>query len=56
VILTQLRLLQKPKDNKDWMKMSKADWDKLENEAEGPGEPWKVCVCACVRECVRACV
>jgi len=25
----------------NWNKMTKADWDRLEQEAEGPGEPWK---------------
>jgi len=29
------------KPRKPWNKMTKADWDRLEQEAEGPGEPWK---------------
>jgi len=32
----------KSKPKKPWNKMTKADWDRLEQEAEGPGEPFKM--------------
>eukprot|EP00802_Teleaulax_amphioxeia_P010379 Tamp_10406.p1 GENE.Tamp_10406~~Tamp_10406.p1 ORF type:complete len:210 (+),score=34.39 Tamp_10406:256-885(+) len=38
------------KGKPDWKKMTKADWDRLEQEAEGPGEPWKPPGCALTRE------
>jgi len=32
---------EEKKPKKPWNKMTKADWDRLEREAEGPGEPYK---------------
>mmetsp|Transcript_44894 Transcript_44894/g.105335 ORF Transcript_44894/g.105335 Transcript_44894/m.105335 type:complete len:211 (+) Transcript_44894:81-713(+) len=32
---------EEKKPRKPWNKMTKEDWDRLEREAEGPGEPYK---------------